>query len=158
MSMAILTRRQDSRVAVNSEPWVWQNLLLTTLAVVAVPFAQKDWPNPSVPRGLQRSEFWQPSPCLNVTPPKPFSQNDWPVPRGAFRHVSQNWDLPSLLVTTLYVVPTMPCRQLDWPNPLSLRRGRPQFVQGLNLEMTVVPSTSGAIFLQTVLFGSGVPS
>lgn len=175
-------------VALNSEPWVWQPILLTTLAAaLGTPFAQADWPVPSGARPAHVG-FVQGTYAGLLAQPKPFAQLDWPLVRGVRQELGSvqgsnialfapspapfaQYDWPLVLPKggvprgqvwssspVLQTTPTMPGRQLDWPLPGVAGRLRPDWPAGTNLPIAVAPTISPAVFAGQWIFASGLPS
>ena len=103
--------QQPKQAAIKGKTEIGQNLLATTLGVVAVPFYQLDWPTQK--NYLFRRDEQQQNLLLTTLGIRPFYQLDWATPQGYQRRVE--WAYQNLLETTL--VQPAPFYQLDWPIP-----------------------------------------
>lgn len=113
------------------------NLLLTTLAVVAVslPFGQTDWQRPI--RASARQVEQVQNLLLNAlapAAPQPFAQPEWPRPRPRLRLPSERPQ--NLLATTL--APATPFAQGEWFSPRRAQRIDVVVVHPPNLLVTTL--------------------
>ena len=86
----------------------------------AAPFAQDDWPGPTLPRGLPKPD-WQVDllALLQTNPAQPFSLADWPSARTAPRLVQVD-AVVNLVPVQSAPVAGDPFYQLDWPSAAAL--------------------------------------
>lgn len=123
------------------------NLLLTTLAVVAVqaPFVQTDWQRPV--RATARQVEQAPNLLLSTlapAAPQPFAQLEWPRSRGGVRLPA---DLPQNLIGTTLAPVAEPFSLPDWPRPRSRLRLPSEQAQNL-LATTLAPAAPETPFAQ----------
>jgi hypothetical protein len=91
-----------------------QNLLETTLRVVAAPFNQDDWPNPTPPIYPIQLRTWRQNLAETTLRPRPFNQYDWPTPSTPLRARDlRTWITQGQRL--LIGQDKLPIRQMDWP-------------------------------------------
>lgn len=119
-------------------PDVIPNLLLTTLAVVAVaPFNQDDWPTPSRAKVLPQAECYSSTFALGIPPPPPNNQDDWPTPLRA--KIAPQADSQSGVTTR--GIPRTPFTPVEGPQMVRARFLPPEVAPNLLLG-TLAPVVS----------------
>jgi len=142
---AVFTGRPQT---VPAAPFAPPNLLLTTLAAPAAPFAQGEWPNPRTSAHSLAFRTWaHGTPLVLIGQDRFFAADgqapvyDWPNPRPAARAPEQS-PQQNLLSGPLAPAGAAPFAQVEWPNP----RGPLHFGGALHFSRTDTGTPEAAPF------------